>query len=843
MEPIAKSKRSIMGNLIMISCGLMLMLVINVTAGIIIQYNQTVKNVETILHESLEAGTHMAESGIENLITVIGEHVGDYEFKNGTAEEKTAHAAGIASFDPAVLAVTYIDPDGTVCGEAVPASVTGALKSSSVTMTAPASMTSDFYIAVKGNSGSILAARLKAEKLGAVISGSTNDLFILTPDGTVVAASSKNGGYDAKYANYVQSSGTAVYANPQKQGDSYYCYSARAIDGTGGWTLLIRMKSGDYYNGIAIAVIVDIFVVAVMAFLGTLSVVFLKRKVVNPLNKIRAKIVDMSRGNLSGDELAVRSENELGELAGAVNVLSKTTAGIIDDIGFTAGEIANQNLCVQPRAQYTGDFLPVKNSLESIVSSMKEVVGNVEHAGRQVSNSSAQMSANSAALSQAAAEETAIVSDMSNNLNSIHELITSSADKAAKARHVAEESVEAMNEGNKKMSEMLGAMNYINNTSSEIANIIKTIQDIAFQTNILSLNAAIEAARAGDAGKGFAVVAEEVSLLASKSAEASKSTTELIENSVKAVGHGTVIANDAAAMLESIVTKSKESAALVEEIADDAARQAQSISIVMDGMDRISASVNQVNASAGECEQSSQTLASQSAMLKDTVDKFVTDGSSHTAAAPRPVPQPKPAPATPAPVKENKPVQKKESKPQKESKPTPKPEVKTTPKPEIKPEPKSMVKSEPKPEIKPEPKPATKPAANTAAKSKTINLPGDSLPTAAAPARPKSKTINLPGDDPTSAKAPAKAPQAAAPAKASQTAAPAKTPAATRKSKTITLPGDEKPSSYIPAKSSAPSIKPLPPAGAPADSGSNTVISKATMQPVKHTIMLDKDKY
>lgn len=812
-----KSKRSIMGNLIMISCGLMLMLVINITAGVIIQYDQTAKNVKSMLTESLDSGSHMAESGIENLFTVIGEHVGDYEFINGTSEEKTAHAAILSSYDSSVLAVTYIDPDGTAYGEAVPSSVTSGLRSSSATMTAPSSMDSDFYMGVKGASGGILVYRMKADKLSAVISGGGNDMFILAPDGTVVAASSKNGSHDAKYAKYVQSSGTAVYANPAKQGDSYYCYSARAIEGTSGWTLLIRVNSGEYYNGLAMAVIIDIFVIVAMAFLGVMAIIFMKRRIVNPLNKVRAKIVDMSRGNLSGDRIEIRSENELGELANSVNGLSDINKGIIDDIHYTAEQIANENLCVQPKAQYMGDFLPVKNSLESIVSSMKEVVSNVDAAGRQVSASSAQMSSNSAALSQAAVEETATVAELNDSLSSVHSQINESAKKAARAREVVEESVSSMNEGNEKMTSMLKAMTYINDTSSEIAVIIKTIQDIAFQTNILSLNAAIEAARAGEAGKGFAVVAEEVSLLASKAAEASKNTTELIENSVKAVEHGTVIANEAAKMLADIVERSKESETIVEEIADDANRQAESINRVMEGMNRISASVNQVNISASECADSSQMLATQSAMLQETVDRFIIDPSSAPKAA-RPAPKPKPVsePATASkPASEPAP----KSEPKYESKPEPRPEPKYEPKP--------APKYEPKPEPKYEPKPMTQTAPRTTQKSKTISLPGDEL--ASKPAAPAPK--------------PAAAPKPTTPAKPAATPKPAASPMSSAAPKPAASPMSAAPK---PAASPKPSPKPVIKSDDDAvitNTAPSNVVSRATMQPIKYTVRMDSDKY
>ncbi|MCI5578987.1 MAG: methyl-accepting chemotaxis protein, partial [Oscillospiraceae bacterium] len=223
------------------------------------------------------------------------------------------------------------------------------------------------------------------------------------------------------------------------------------------------------------------------------------------------------------------------------------------------------------------------------------------------------------------------------SLNDVHMQINNSAEKAEFARSTTEMSVNAINEGNEKMSRMLEAMQEINATSSEIANIIKTIQDISFQTNILSLNASIEAARAGEAGKGFAVVAGEVGNLASKTAEAAKSTTGLIESAIKSVEHGTVIANETAEMLGMIVSKANESVSVVEEIAQASAQQAESIKHSLEGMNRISVAVAQVNSAAHECAETSSTLAIQSAMLESTVAKFVLDDKkSANVSSPKP---------------------------------------------------------------------------------------------------------------------------------------------------------------------------------------------------------------
>lgn len=786
----------------------MLGLIFNVTAGIIVQYVQTEKNVETMLGENLDSASTLAASGLNNITILVMDHANDYEFWNGTPEEKAAHAQQIASYDDNVNNVIFMDSDGTFHNGEIPQNVISALNNASVALTTPSDANGKFYLGAKRSDGGILCSEMKASKLSTILAGSACDTFILASDGTVIASAVKNGTPVANYSKYVQKSGKRIIdVAPQGEWGSLHCFAAAAIDGTDGWTVLISAKSGEYYNGIVTAFLVNLVVIIIMIVLILIVNIFISRSIIKPLEIVRAKVSEMADGDLSGAQIDIRSNDEMGELAHAVNTMADFNKNIIGDISYYAEEIARQNLCVKPRAQYVGDYLPVKQSLEKLVESLSAVVANIENAGREVSTSSAQMSSNSAVLSGAAAEEADTVSQLNDSLQSVHDQINNSADKAAQARDMTEQAVSAMNEGNEKMSRMLDAMREINTSSSQIANIIKTIQDISMQTNILSINASIEAARAGAAGKGFAVVAGEVGKLSSKTAQAAKSTTGLIETSLKAVEHGTVIANETAEMLGMIVEKAGGSAKVVEEIADASNKQADSIKKVLDGMNSISAAVNQISVSARECADSSELLATQSAMLHETVDKFVIDGHKS-----------KPAAQIQIPVK---------SAPKAEA---PKPDA-STPKPDAG-----------------TPKPAAK-TVQTAPK-KTISLPGDEPVNAAPKSAP-------------SAPKPASAPAAPKPAaKPVQSAPkPAAKPAQTAPKKTISLPDDEpvikespapkpvsKPAAAKPASAAMPAGKPvimLPDdeAPAPAAAAPGKAVSKATMQPVKRTVRMDPDKY
>lgn len=846
---VKEARRSVNGSIIAVTLILFAELVLNIVASIVIQYFQIVKNVEQMLSENLGAASTMVDNGMNNLRILVNDHAYDYEFIAGSAEQKTAHLEQIASFDDNLMSLTYISADGTVYGPEVPSAVTNQLASKSRVITSPSGEDADFYMAVKTDFGSLIAHN-KAAKLKTIINGSACDVFLLSGDGTVIAAESKNGSYEKNYAAYVQKvGGSKVDTASQKYNNSRFVYASEYINDTDDWTLLIRARSGNYYNGIVTAFWVNIVLLVLMTSMGIVAVFLLRKTIINPLEDVRAKIVEMSQGNLSGAPLVPAKNLELGELACAVNDLSNINRDIITDIQYTAEEIAKENLRVHTKAEYNGDFLPVKNALESIIVSVQEVVRNVETAARAVSDSSNQMFSNSSVLSQAAEEESATVAELNDSLNGVHALINDSAAKAAKAREVAEQSAKAMDEGNENMARMVKAMNEINESSSQIANIIKTIQDISFQTNILSLNASIEAARAGEAGKGFAVVAGEVGSLAEKTSEAAKSTTKLIETSLKAVENGTVIANENATVLGTIMKQAEESARMVEEIAATADKQTESINQVMDGMNRISSSVTQINNSASECEQSSQLLSQQSGVLRQTIESFVLDDIPRTISAPKPA-----ASSAPAPVSSER-----QSKPA-DSKPAPKPvsekPAKAAPDPVKKPASKPAAASGAKSITLPDDKPASKPA-ETAAGAKSITLPDDNKP-AAAPAKPASAPVKPAAAPAKPAAAPAKpasapvkpvsapAKPASAPAKPapSKSAKPAAKPAAPAKSnsaKSITLPGDKSAGAARSTPASKPVIKEddieitqITPGKA---------VSKATMQPVKRTIRLDNDKY
>lgn len=401
-------------------------------------------------------------------------------------------------------------------------------------------------------------------------------------------------------------------------------YGSLQYAGDTGYVVLSNMPLSEYYSVLIAMIVALIIIFAAGIVLIALSIKKSANKLTQPILELNHTAQQLAAGNLDVD-IHITSEDEIGELGDSfqktVDRLKEYIA-YIDETSQVLSQIADGKLRVDLQYDYVGEFQKIKTALLNISDSMNQVMVGINESADQVSVGASELASASQMLAEGAQEQASSIEEIAATTATVADQVENSRREAEASAQATAQAASMIEENQEKMKLMMDAMNKIQETSQQVVGIIQTIEEIASQTNLLSLNASIEAARAGEAGKGFAVVADEIGKLAQESSKAANNTRELIEISMEEIIKGNAIANGAMNSLKESVDAVNQVNEMIQNTAEGASVQAENMKQLRVGIEEITHGIQDNSAASEETSATSEELAAQAEILNKMVQKF-----------------------------------------------------------------------------------------------------------------------------------------------------------------------------------------------------------------------------